>query len=265
VSRHGGIDLPDTGERTHPPKPGERPSLWWTRHLARYEFAARQASLGARVLDDGCGTGYGTALLAERLRGTTVGVDVSEDAIGFARGSFASPDVRFEVADAARLPFEDAVFELVVSVEVVEHLERQEAYLDEARRVLVPGGTLVLTTPNGTWMREAGHPENPFHTHEFSHDELGDALRARFGDVVVYGESVADADAEGYQARVDGIRSRLPGPLKALTTRLRPDGLVVRLARAVLVGGPPPLRVEDVIFSEDGAKGAAYFLAVGRR
>src|SRR5262245_16068204 len=78
-------------------------------HLARYEFAAAQARPG-RILDLACGVGYGTRLLAERARAAdaVVGVDVSEQAIEFARGRYAAERIRFVCADA--LTFQEPRF-----------------------------------------------------------------------------------------------------------------------------------------------------------
>jgi 2-polyprenyl-3-methyl-5-hydroxy-6-metoxy-1,4-benzoquinol methylase len=96
---------------------------------------------GARILDAPCGAGGLTMALRDRGY-TAFGADIDP------AGASALGDA-FKATDLARpLPWSDAVFDTVLSVEGIEHLENRHAYLREITRVLKPGGSLVLTTPN---------------------------------------------------------------------------------------------------------------------
>ena len=143
-------------------------------HLKRYEFALPY-SAGRDVLDAGCGVGYGSALLAERAR-NVVGVDRSEDAIGYARTRYTRPNLVFRIGDLLSLDFEDASFDVVTSFEVLEHLRDHERFLAEIVRMLRPAGTLVLSTPHVTHTTD--RPENPFHERELCRADFT-ALLAR--------------------------------------------------------------------------------------
>jgi ubiquinone/menaquinone biosynthesis C-methylase UbiE len=120
--------------------------------LAVPDFARRRAFLlgeaadGERALDLGCGAGDFTAELA-RAEVQAVGADVAQAAI--ARASRRHPGVEFRVVPFdGPLPFDDGAFELVWASEVIEHVADTAMWLSEVRRVLVPGGRLLVTTPS---------------------------------------------------------------------------------------------------------------------
>jgi SAM-dependent methyltransferase len=95
-----------------------------------------------RILDVGCGTGANLQMLANY--GVAEGVDISPDALEFCRARGLS---KVKLGPAEALPFEDASFDLVTGLDVVEHLDDDEAGLREMRRVLRPGGRAVLFVP----------------------------------------------------------------------------------------------------------------------
>ncbi|GGZ51837.1 hypothetical protein GCM10010344_17330 [Streptomyces bluensis] len=107
------------------------------------------------VLDVGCGDGTAAATAAPFLAGhRIVGVDWSQDALRRARARLPYP-VRGELTDGG-LPFASAVADAVLFSEVIEHLVDPDAALDEIRRVLRPGGHLMLSTPNlAAWYNRA--------------------------------------------------------------------------------------------------------------
>ena len=107
---------------------------------------------GLKVLDDGAGLGAVSAEAAERGAHVTAlepgrdSADICEDRLG-KRG-------RTICADGERLPFTDSEFDLVVSIQVLEHVEHPLRYLEEAARVLRPGGHLYLSCENYLAFRE---------------------------------------------------------------------------------------------------------------
>lgn len=165
--------------------PGEVNDDLWAEHIARYAFAARLAD-GARVLDIGCGTGYGTAELAQHAK-SAVGIDVSDDAIAYARAHYPLANLTFQTASATNLPFPPASFDLITAFEVIEHLENWHDLLIEARRLLHPSGIFLVSTPNKLYYAESRAKEgpNPFHVHEFEFTAFRDALGAVFPNVTI--------------------------------------------------------------------------------
>ena len=100
---------------------------------------------GERALDLGCGAGDFTEVLAS-AGADAVGADVAEAALARARA--AHPGLAFELVGLdTPLPFADCAFDLVWASEVIEHVADTARWLSEVRRVLVPRGRLLLTTP----------------------------------------------------------------------------------------------------------------------
>jgi ubiquinone/menaquinone biosynthesis C-methylase UbiE len=171
-----------TGERV---VPGQVNDDLWAEHIARYAYAARFARQ-ARVLDIGCGTGYGTAELAQDALSAT-GIDLSAAAIAYAREHYPLPNTTFIAASATAIPFAPASFDLITAFEVIEHLEQWHDLLIETRRLLHPDGMFLVSTPNKLYYAESRGSDgpNPFHAHEFEFAEFRDALAAVFPKVTV--------------------------------------------------------------------------------
>jgi len=119
----------------------------WTKLRLEAVQALVDPRRGEHVLDLGSAAGAISHFLSG-LGCKTVGVDAEPLAIEKARGLF--PRLQFQLANVARLPFEDASFDKAVAADLVEHLDDATfgAMLREARRVLRPGGTLSIYTPN---------------------------------------------------------------------------------------------------------------------
>ncbi len=175
-----------TGERVIP---GQVDADLLNEHLARYTFAARLAR-GKRVLDLGCGAGYGTAELA-RYALSAVGADIAPEAVDFARANYRDSNLFFEQASCTALPHPVATFDLVVAFEVIEHLADWRELLTEARRLLAPSGQFIVSTPNKLYYTESRGREgaNPFHVHEFEFDEFRAELEAVFPHVTLFLEN----------------------------------------------------------------------------
>jgi len=179
-----------TGERVIP---GEVDPDLWNEHAARYAFAGR-VTRGRRVLDAGCGSGYGAAELA-RAASQVLGIDIAQEAIEYARGHYHAVNLRFERASCLEIPAPEASFDVVVAFEIIEHLSDWRGFLREVRRVLLPGGQFLVSTPNKVYYAEARAElgPNPFHAHEFEYEEFRQELLAVFPGVALYLENHAGA------------------------------------------------------------------------
>jgi len=208
--RAGVTTLPLTGERTVPGLPSE--NYWFRRHVAAYRLARRMAR--GRVVDAGSGEGYGSALLARRAG--AVGLDLDPAVVAHASQRYRG--VPFVRADLCHLPLADGSADAVVAVQVLEHLHCADGFVEASRRALVPGGALIVSTPNS----QTFPPGNPSHVHEYSAEELEGLLREHFAHV-----------------RLAGVRH---APQLALLERLLGEPLQRRLAREGFESQPLWLR-----------------------
>jgi SAM-dependent methyltransferase len=213
--------LPLTGERTGPGVPSE--NYWYRRHVAAYRFAAQVA--GGRVVDAGCGEGYGAAILARRAR-RVVALDLDEPTLRHACMRYDRPG--FVRSDLLRMPLDRSSVDSIVALQVLEHVTDAEAFVQSCARVLRPGGVLILSTPNRETF-PAGL--NPFHVREFDATELRDLLGRSFFDV-----------------RLRGV---VHGPTLRLIDRLLEEPIQHRLIRTPYEDLPPGLRVSLRLVTSD--------------
>ena len=156
-------------------------------HEGVYEWVAQNLVKPAmQVLDFGCGSGYGAAIL--RAVGADVtGADSSPTAIAHAIATY--PGIKFMVADlSAELPpnLTASHYELVVSSEVIEHVDDPFAFIDNIARSLTADGTCFIGTPNRLWTKThmpAGRLMSESHVMEFTAPALTGLLRTRFKEV----------------------------------------------------------------------------------
>lgn len=212
-----------TGER-----PGRGAAFAYdeARHLAAYRFAAGLVA-GKRVLDAGCGDGLGTRFLA-RVAREVVGVDASARAIAACRATWRVGNLRFEQGDVATDAIPGGTYEVVVCLQLLEHLREPRGLLARLRQALDPGGMLVLSTPN----RLRSVSENPFHVHEYTAPELAYLLKGSFSRVSLLGVH-GNAKVEEYERRRAAEVRRLLA-LDPLRLRRALPAAVVRWAFARL-------------------------------
>lgn len=164
--------LPLTGERTVPGLDIE--NYWFRRHEVVYQWLAPHC-IGREVLEAGCGEGYGADLIAD-VAHHVVAIDYDHSTVAHVRARYPRVDtIRANLAD---LPLADESVDVVVNLQVIEHLWDQAVFVKECARVLRNGGRLIVSTPNRiTFSPGRDTPINPFHTRELNAAELTELLR----------------------------------------------------------------------------------------
>ena len=192
-------------------------NYWFRRHELAYALAQRLVA-GRAVLEVGCGEGYGTAMLAE-VATSVLGVDY--DALTVAHAASRYPQARFVRGNLAALPAASASVDAVVTLQVIEHVWNHQEFVRECRRVLRPGGLLLVSTPNRlTFSPGRDAPLNPFHTREFTAAELVDLLaHGGFPEAAVFGlhagARLRELDAAHGGSFIDAQLSTPPGEWNA--------------------------------------------------
>lgn len=237
-----------SGERPVP----ERHNTGFLESVKRYEFV-KECARDKVVLDLGCGLGDGACILAQTARQVT-GVDYSSEVIQEAQKRTVAKNVTFMVSDVRALRLPDAHFDLVSAFEIIEHLAEPKEFLEEIVRVLKPGGTLAISTPNNT----TGRAPTAFHLKEYHAQELVSVLKNYFGTVTLYGlhrpkevYRLEDELRKVRQKDILGVRKIIPRFLIYL--------IVHAVARAKKI--TPPEAMQFAIL-KDAIEGAEVLLAL---
>jgi ubiquinone/menaquinone biosynthesis C-methylase UbiE len=171
--------LDPTDERMIPESAGT--GTFWE-HIYRYAFACRHVA-GKLVLDIACGEGYGSAALQRAGAAKVIGVDISESTCMHACKKYR---IDARVGGAELIPLPDNCVDVVVSFETIEHVADPGAFLDECRRVLKPGGMIIISTPNKDVYSGRLGSRNRYHCSEMTKEQFCSVLRARFYEVHFY-------------------------------------------------------------------------------
>lgn len=172
-------------------------------HLHRYAIAASRVS-NKKVLDIACGEGYGSNILA-RYASHVTGVDSNAAVISQASKKYNQKNLTFLTGTAEQIPVADQQFDIVVSFETLEHLAAQEKMMAEIKRVLVPGGVLIISTPDKKNYSDKRNHINPFHVKELYRGEFTALLTAYFKEVQLLNQQmsfssvITSADKDGLE------------------------------------------------------------------
>ena len=133
-----------------------------------YVLASRALKPTDRVLDIASGKGFGGNMMAQTAA-SVICADLDSAKLEEGRALFPRANLSFSRQDATAITFPGESFDVVVSMETIEHMDDVDLYLSELSRVLKPGGRAILSTPQNS----IGHiPLTPAHIHEFTLDEL---------------------------------------------------------------------------------------------
>jgi ubiquinone/menaquinone biosynthesis C-methylase UbiE len=134
-------------------------------HLHRYAKALDFVK-GKDVVDIASGEGYGSNLLS-KVANRVTGVDISEEAVEFANNKYSASNLSFIVGSADNIPLPNNSIDVVVSFETLEHHDKHDEMMAEIKRILRPGGLMIMSTPDTDNYKDKGEV-NHFHVKELN-------------------------------------------------------------------------------------------------
>jgi ubiquinone/menaquinone biosynthesis C-methylase UbiE len=149
-----------------------------TEHLHRYGFAMNYC-IGKAVVDIACGEGYGSALLS-KVAASVIGIDIDRDVVNHATQKYKRSNLSYLQGSADTIPLADASADVVVSYETIEHHDKHTEMLSEIKRILKPGGLLIISTPDKKYYTDERNFKNAFHIKELTKQEFCDLLNKYF-------------------------------------------------------------------------------------
>jgi len=160
---------------------------------------------GKKVLDTGCGLGYGAAYMAHYAKEIT-GIDYDKETIESDRKQYAEiKNLDFVHGSIPPLPFPDGTFDVVTSYQFIEHIHPRKEFIKECLRVLKPGGKALITTPN----IKRSLARNPFHVHEYTFEEMNKEVSLYNNNFVLLGLNANERTRKYYEENGKFVRKIL--------------------------------------------------------
>jgi 2-polyprenyl-3-methyl-5-hydroxy-6-metoxy-1,4-benzoquinol methylase len=233
--------------------PGTWSKLAEYEHLPRYALAKSLASNKA-VLDFGCGTGYGSAIMAQTAARVT-GLDINTAALSWAEASHHNPRLTFRRHDDLGASLPAASFDIVTCFEMIEHIDHttQKAAIASMTRLLKCDGLLVISTPNPDVTALYG--ANPYHLREMSEFEFRELLAPHFQNIQILCQYVH----VGISINHDKSDERLTtGTISGDNVAAKPLAFIALCSRAALPEVPG-----RILFDQD-ADYIAHFMQMAK-
>jgi len=148
-------------------------------HLHRYAISNEYVT-GKIVIDIASGEGYGANLAAKKAK-HVYGIDISEEAVAFAAEKYrTTANLSFTAGSVEAIPLESHIADVVISFETLEHTDKHHEMMREIKRVLKPGGILIISSPDKTYYSDMFNRTNPFHIKELYFKEFKQLLNEYF-------------------------------------------------------------------------------------
>ncbi|OGH10285.1 MAG: hypothetical protein A2857_02465 [Candidatus Levybacteria bacterium RIFCSPHIGHO2_01_FULL_36_15] len=168
-------------------------------HVARYQFVSSIVK-GKIVADIACGVGYGCVEMANFGAKKVIGIDSSVEAIRYANNFYRHSKVDYMLTDASNTRLSSKSIDVVTSFETIEHLTKPRCFITEIKRILKPGGVLIVSTPNKTMSIE----DNPFHVKEYDLNEYKELLSG-FESIRFYGQRPSSYSFTSFIKKIRGV------------------------------------------------------------
>ena len=153
-------------------------------HLHRYAVTLDLVK-NKTVLDIACGEGYGSNLMGNVAK-EVIGVDIASEVVERAQKKYKKNNLTYQCGSASQIPLKDGYFDVVVSFETIEHHDEHEQMMTEIKRVLKPGGLLIISSPDKLNYTDKRNFHNPYHVKELYKDAFKDLIKKHFSNSNFY-------------------------------------------------------------------------------
>lgn len=163
-------------------RPRKTPVSWFAGDLMHYIFAESFCN-NKKVLDAGCGLGYGAYHMSINGAKEVIGIDLSKNNILNASSRFANTNLRFIQMDVTNMAFDERSFDLVTNFEVLEHIPYSSTnlFMEEVTRILGDNGKFIISTPNrDVYSFGSKISKTPGHINELSAQEFIELMKRYF-------------------------------------------------------------------------------------
>ncbi|MDF1497614.1 MAG: methyltransferase domain-containing protein [Patescibacteria group bacterium] len=166
-------------------------SYTYQHHIKRYEYASKFVE-NKTVCSVACGIGYGERFIAEQGSPEHIyAFDIDRNALDYARKNNSNEKITFSHIDDFDKLIQNDSIDVFLSLETIEHIEKDVEFLDRVWRSLKQGGELIISTPNKAFSYRnllSKKPLNKYHIREYKKDELVNLLSEKFNNIEVLGQ-----------------------------------------------------------------------------
>ncbi len=242
--------------------PHQAKDPFFVEHFKRYEFTQKYIK-NKVVLDLGCGEGYGSFYLSKYAK-KVIAIDLDQKVIEFAHSKYQRKNLKYLAAEATAIPFPSNHFDVIISLEVIEHVKNYFNYLAEIKRVLKKEGVLIISTPNKDNYR-AG--TSPYHEKEFSSMELIELISKYGFTVSLLGQKFKNQnygkEEKAYFKRYNNLTFGGNKIIKKLLHKVHPN---IKAKIYLLFWKPiPQISESSIVIEKTDTKSALTLVAVCKK
>lgn len=141
-------------------------------HVARY-LLTKNFCADRKILDIACGEGYGSYLMSTWGAKHVIGMDISSEAINNAKRKFKNDNLEYKLGSVSEMAqYEDHTFDLIISLETIEHLINPEEMLVHMKRLIKPDGIIIISCPNDYLYYPTEETSNPYHVKKYKFQDF---------------------------------------------------------------------------------------------
>ncbi len=177
------------------------------KHKFVYELVAKYIKKTDKVLEIGCGTGYGTEILS-KTGASIYAIDIDEETIKECQKHSVQTNIKFFAYDGKKINLPEKSFDIIISFQVIEHIRKDISYLRNIKKLLKPNGFFFISTPNRNYrLTKNQKPWNPFHIREYDSKSLSNVVTQIFPNTTIFSISSIKALSDIEKERVRSRRA----------------------------------------------------------